>query len=300
MYWKNPTLWHNDRRMEAGNRYGEDIFYDFAADFMTRHSDRPWLMYFNMNLCHRPFMPTPDSTVMQSDSDADIDRFIDFEGETDYFDDMAAYADKLVGQLVDVLEKTGQRKRTLLIFTADNGTDNVWEATTLRSQYKGRMVEGGKYKVSDLGVNVPFIVNWPGVIMPGQVKDDLVDFSDILPTLCEAAGVNIPNDLPIDGRSFLPLLKGGEYHPRQWVYSWGGFIKTSRRYKDPASYKDEHIHVLRNQRWKYYSDGRLYDMQQDPFEDHPLLPAEGSDAGRAAAFLKHELRQLRGSGVVLW
>ena len=162
------------------------------------------------------------------------------------------------------------------------------------------MVEGGKYKVSELGMNVPFIANWPGVIPAGRVSEELIDFSDFLPTLCETAEVEIPDELAIDGRSFLPILKGQESSSREWVYSWGGFIKTSMRYKDPVAYKDEHIHVMRNRRWKYYSDGRLFDLEQDPFEEHPVDLSTNPEAQAAQGFLEAELLQLRTNGEVLW
>ncbi|ARN57352.1 sulfatase-like hydrolase/transferase [Sedimentisphaera salicampi] len=300
VFWKIPTLYKNGEHIEPGYEYGEDLFFEFTKDFISRETDKPWLMEYHMNLCHRPFMPTPDSEVIKNGGKSAIDNYLGFEGETKYFSDMLSYADKLVGKLVDVLEKTGQRDNTLVIFTADNGTDNVWEAKKLRSEYRNRMVEGGKYKISDLGAAVPFIANFPGVVKSGVVTEELIDFSDILPSFCDAAGAKLPEGLETDGRSFMPVLKGDNSNAREWIYSWGGFIKTSRRYKDPVKYKDEHLHIIRNKRWKYYSDGRIFDMKNDPFEERAFKEGENKQADKARKLLKSELAKLRSSGRRLW
>ena len=298
VFWGTPTLWKNGRRIEADDQHSEDRFSDFIIDFMKRNKDRSFMAFYNMNLCHRPFVPTPHSQEIKEG--AALEPFMKFEGYLKYFSDMVSYMDTLVGRLVAALEELGLRENTYVFFTADNGTDNVWEAANLRSKFLGRNVEGGKYTVSDLGVNVPFIASLPGGISEGRVCSEVIDFTDMLPTFMDIAGCRLPENLSTDGHSFLPLLKGRDYIPRKWVYSWGGFIKTSRRFQNPKQYKNEHLHVLRNKRWKYYSDGRLFDMQTDPFEESPVLPGVSAEADHARTLLATELAQLRSTGTVLW
>ena len=84
----------------------------------------------------------------------------------------------------------------------------------------GRKVAGGKGLMTDAGTRVPLIVNWKGVIKEGQVCSDLVDFSDFLPTICKTAGITVPAELKIDGRSFFPQLKGRKGNPKDWIYCW--------------------------------------------------------------------------------
>jgi arylsulfatase A len=99
----------------------------------------------------------------------------------------------------------------------------------------------GKGKMKDVGTHVPLIAHWLGMINTSKFSKDLVDFSDFLPTLRKAAKADIPAELSIDGRSSLPLLKGGDYQPREWVYCW-----YSRNGK---------INIqqwVRNQRYKLY------------------------------------------------
>ena len=71
--------------------------------------------------------------------------------------------------------------------------------------------------MTDRGTHVPLIVRWPNHIQAGSQCDDLIDFSDLFPTLCEVAGASMPGD-EIHGRSFLPQLLGKRGHPREWVH----------------------------------------------------------------------------------
>ena len=114
----------------------------------------------------------------------------------------------------------------------------------------------------DAGNRVPFIANWPGTIKPGQVKQDIIDFSDLLPTLCEAANAEIPTDLKPDGRSFLPLLQGEKYGDWDWIYMW---------YSRNGGAKGQEF--TRNQRYKLYHTEKFYDVAKDSLEQNPLPKA---------------------------
>ena len=81
-------------------------------------------------------------------------------------------------------------------------------------------VAGNKGGMNDAGTRVPLIVSWPGTATAGVVSDELVDFADILPTICEATEAALPEDDPGDGVSFLPTLLGKERNPKDYVYVW--------------------------------------------------------------------------------
>jgi arylsulfatase A len=118
----------------------------------------------------------------------------------------------------------------------------------------------------------------------GRVTDDLVDFSDFLPTLCECAGVEVPAELAIDGRSFLPQLKGERGNPREWTYCWYS------RNGDAAKAQE----FARNQRYKLYRTGKFFDIEKDVLEKRAL--ADGAlDAGakRVRAMLQGALDKYR-------
>ena len=154
-----------------------------------------------MILPHWPFQPTPDSKDWDP---TETKEWPKAKWNKPHFQDMVSYVDKVVKKVVTKLDDLGIRENTLVIFTCDNGT-YVGITSKLRD---GTIIKGGKGSMPDAGNRVPFIANWPGPIKPGQVKQDVIDFSDILPTLCEAAGAKIPADLKVDRRSFYPLFGG--------------------------------------------------------------------------------------------
>jgi arylsulfatase A-like enzyme len=103
------------------------------------------------------------------------------------------------------------------------------------------------------------IANQPGVVPAGKVCGDLVDFSDFVPTFAEATGADIPGDMPVDGRSFLPQLRGEKGNPREWIFC----------HYDPRWGKNKMRRFVRDKRWKLYANGELYDVQADVLEQNP-------------------------------
>jgi len=238
------------------DEYGPKVCTDYILDFIGRNKDKLFFVYYPMILTHCPFTITPDTSEWQDPATRMAES--NYKGQPKYFPDMVTYMDKLIGRIVDKLDQEGLRDNTLVLFTGDNGTD-----MPIVSTLNGRLVAGGKRTTTDWGTRVPLIASWPGVIPPGQVRDDLVDFSDFLPTVCEAAGASIPEDLKIDGRSFLPQLKGERGHPREYIYAW--YFPWGPK---------EGGEWARTQRYKLYQDGRFYNVANDVLEKAPL----GDDA----------------------
>jgi hypothetical protein len=118
-----------------------------------------------------------------------------------------------MGRLLDALHESGLDRNTLVIFIGDNGTAG-----------------SGKGTLTELGARVPCIIRGPGV-RSGVVSNALADLTDILPTLADLAGTKLPADIPFDGRSLLPLLKGETTSHREWIYSHlddGRILRDSR------------------------------------------------------------------------
>ncbi len=206
----DPTFRQNGRVIgpELRGRYGPDVNVDFLIDFMKRHRDKPFLVYYTALLPHFPWEPTPDSGVA-------LRAAADALGDPKYFPDMVAYLDKQVGRFLAALDELHLRERTLVVFLADNGTDRRIVSRWTDGKIT-RDVRGGKGTMTDAGARVPLIANWPGTIKPA-VLDDLVDSSDILPTLVELAGAPAP-PRAINGRSFAPRLRGQPGNGRAWVH----------------------------------------------------------------------------------
>lgn len=235
------------------HEYGPHIVADYGLAFIERASkqDAPFLLYYPMILTHCPFSPSPDSPEWSTDDTT----VMKYKGQAHYFEDMVSYMDKIVGSIHDKLEELGIAENTLVIFTGDNGTDKP-----IVSIFSGRDFAGAKGESIDGGTHVPLIVTWPNRIASGQLSQNLVDFSDVLPTMCEAAQIPIPDSLEIDGQSFLPRMLGQIGHSRTWVYNW--YARNGELEKAKV--------FARNQRYKLYESGEFFEVPTDELERNPL------------------------------
>jgi len=214
----NPQLEFNGVEKDfTSGEYAPQICTDFICDFIDQNKKKPFLVYYPMILTHCPFDPTPDSTDWDPKRLGSTTYKGDRNDPQRHFRDMVAYADKAVGQIVAQLEKSGVRDNTLIIFTGDNGTD-----TPIVTPWNGTKVVGGKGTMSDTGTRVPLIVNWPaGIQKPGRVVDDLVEFTDMFPTICEVTGAKLPKNHPADGASIVPVLRNqADARKKDWIYIW--------------------------------------------------------------------------------
>jgi arylsulfatase A len=280
----NPGLEVNGEIKDFNDgQYGPDLVSDYALEFIARQKNRPFFLYYPMILPHAPYQPTPDSKSWPSGGRASPRApSATGEGVSDrtHFGDMVEYADKLVGKLLARLDTLGIRENTLVIFLGDNGTGRG-----ISSKVIGGKVEGGKGTTTIAGMRVPLIVNWPARIKGGQTHTDLIDSTDILPTLCAAAGIALPPDIALDGRSFLPQLLGEKGSPRQWVYSW----------YSPRQGADRSVREFAfNHRYKLYRNGRFYDLAKDESEERPIAAEElAGDALEARDALQRAVDQFK-------
>ncbi|MEM1061388.1 MAG: sulfatase-like hydrolase/transferase, partial [Planctomycetota bacterium] len=209
-YWSPLLETHKGPRSAVDNDglYGPDLMSDFLCEFMTRDDDRPFFAYYPMVLVHSPFVPTPASIGDGKKSNKPGESP---DSPKTNFAAMVEYMDAIVGRLVDTLDEAGKLDNTLILFTADNGTNRK-----LTSRWNGRDIKGGKGTTPDAGTHVPLIAYWRGRGPTGVVTDDLVDFTDFYPTLAEAAGATPPDGHTFDGVSFLPRIRGETATPRDW------------------------------------------------------------------------------------
>ena len=261
----NPGLEINGVAQDySKGEYGPDLVNDYVLDFIGRKKDAPFFVYYPMMLTHSPYQPTPDSP--------DWDRTLQGESakqNVKHFGEMVEYMDKLIGKVVARLDALGVRENTLLLFVGDNGTGRGTP-----SKMGDRTVIGGKGTTTDAGMHVPLIANWPAGVARGRVCDDLVDSTDFLPTLVVAAGAKLPAGVSLDGRSFLPQLRGAKGQPREWVYSW-----YSPRQREDLTVRE----FAFNARYKLYRTGEFFDLTSDLEEKSPLKVASLTGARAAAA-----------------
>lgn len=276
-YWRPCALWNGKLVPATWDNYGPDICSDFVVDFIGRHKEGPFFVYYPMILTHGPNVPTPESPGVD-----EMTPEKKLKSSKENFKYMVEHADIIVGRILAKLDDLGIRENTLVLFTGDNGTQKGTE-TTMKD---GSVVIGGKGATTNGGTHVPLIANWKGTAAAGAVCDDLVDFTDVLPTLADAAGAAPPKGVSLDGRSFLSQVRGRKGNPRDWVFCHYD--------KNPASAmanpKFPRARFARDKRYKLYDNGRVYDLDADPLEEKPIsaIP-ERSSAEQARTTLQKVL-----------
>ncbi len=243
----DPLITQNGKDLpRQPDLFGPQVFADYISDFIDRKAGQPFFVYYPMVLVHDPFVPTPDSPEWS-------DSLRRYENDTAYFADMVAYTDKIIGQLENKLREKGVWENTLFIFTGDNGTN-----VSVVSSTNYAKVKGGKGSSKNTGNHVPMIISWPHKMEGKRVSESLISFADVLPTLCEAAGI-APSEYVTDGKSFLTAITGNKeiqdevfihYSPR-----WGNF-KSNR--------------WVMNKEYKLYRDGGFFNTATDTLEKLPL------------------------------
>jgi arylsulfatase A-like enzyme len=161
-----------------------------------------------------------------------------------------ASVDDNIGRLLDYLDQTGLADNTIVIYTSDQGFflgDHNW--------YDKRFM----YEES---LRMPFLVRWPGQVAPGTVNERMILNVDFAPTLLAAARLPVPADM--QGRSFLPLLRGDA--PNDWRVSM-----YYRYYHYPQHHRVQPHYGVRTERFKliYFNkidQWELFDLEQDPHE----------------------------------
>ena len=244
--------------------YLPDKMHEFVVDFLTRHKEQPFYLYYAMSHIHADILHTPDSAP----------------DSKDFYKDNVVYMDKLVGKLTAELDRLNLRTNTLIIFVGDNG---LVGGETPASTVNGKVLCGFKGNMQECGSLEPFIANWPGKTPPGKVLTDLVDFSDFYPTLAEVAGAKLPQGVTLDGRSILPQLIGQTGKQRDSI-----FVELGRHW------------FTREMNWKLNEAGELFDMTQAPFKEILVATNTTDDAAIAArARLQAELDKLNPAGGIV-
>jgi N-acetylgalactosamine-6-sulfatase len=194
-------------------------------------------------------------------------------------------ADKQVGRVLDLLDELGLTKNTIVIFTSDNGPEESRPSPEQKWYFSVGDTGGLRGRKRSLylgGVNVPFIVRWPGQVPAGRVdKTSVISGVDMLPTLCAAAGIPLPAEYRPDGLNVLPAFRGEPFtRPQPLFWDWR-FAVTSQVANWPAcGMREGDWGLVMNDELKR---AELYDVVTDRFQEHDLAAQHPE---RAAAMAK--------------
>jgi len=276
-------LFHNGRRVPLRNKvaqprpngagvaiervdYAHDLFADAALKFVERHRRRPFFLYLPFNI--------PHANNEAGRKGMEVPSFGPY-AETDWPEPQKGHAamitrmDRDVGRLLAKLRELELDEKTLVLFTSDNGPHAEGGATPEFNHSSGRL-RGKKRDLYEGGIRVPLIARWPGRIEPGTVTDHVSAFWDFLPTACELAGVDVPEET--DGVSYRRTLLGLEGQPKHEFLYWEFYEQGGKRAVRAGRFKAVRLNVNRDPDGPN-PDGpspdspiELYDLSRDPGE----------------------------------
>lgn len=235
------------------DRFSEDLFLGTILEEIhaAAHAAQPVAMYYPLLLPHRPIVTVPGGPTEGSNQQL--------------FRAMVRAADAIIGALRIALITTGLAQRAVLIVTSDNGTHG-----------------SGKGELSERGISVPFVGWGPGIVAASETGA-LVDFTDILPTLCALAERQAPAG--IDGHSFAPVLTGTGDTSRTTAISMGlGGLRDQGDGLLKAADWPHGRRVARRRRYKLLEDETtVWDLWTD---------TEATNGRRALANMQEALARL--------
>lgn len=254
-YWPE-YLDDNEGRVEFANNtdlrshYSHDVMTERALDFIQESKDKSFFFYAAYTLPHFSSKEEDKDGLAIPSTDPYTDR--DWEEKAKKYAAMIDRLDRDVGRIVAQVEKFGLSKRTLIIFTSDNGG----HSTVAKRFNTSGPLRGFKRDLTEGGIRVPFIARWPGTIPEGKTSEKVIAFQDMLPTFAELADGEAPTN--IDGISVVSALKGDNVQTERDYLYWD--YGHCRRFYDQA---------VRWKNWKGIRAGRnegqieLYDLEND-------------------------------------
>jgi uncharacterized sulfatase len=269
-----------DGQMRALKGSLPDLLVDEGLKFVDANRDRPFLLSIHFRAPHTPYGPVPEQdSAPYRTLDPMIPNVPGLPRERvkqiyrEYYASISS-VDRNIGRLLAKLDEPGLTERTIIIFTSDHGYmighHGLWHKGNATWLVDGK--KGARPNMFDDAIRVPLLVCWPGAIAPGTTIEQVVSNLDLFPTILEMAGLGVPKNLEIRGRSLVPLL-------RSQSISWDDTLFGQY---DMHHGKIAQMRMIRTREWKlvrHFEPGEedeLYHLADDPGEAHSL--AASSDA----------------------
>lgn len=196
--------WHRNDKLIDETGHVTDLIGEEAVKFISAKHTKPFFVYVPFTAVHTPFDEPQSWLDGASQVHADRQQYVA----------CAQHMDAMIGKMIDALDRTGQRKNTLIIFFSDNGgtngdDSNRYPDTKVKGKLRGLNIplRGWKTQVYEGGIRVPALVNWPGTLKPAKVETPL-HVIDWMPTLCTLLEIPETNGAKWDGVNMWPTLNG--------------------------------------------------------------------------------------------
>ncbi|UXX79846.1 sulfatase-like hydrolase/transferase [Reichenbachiella carrageenanivorans] len=263
--WKGDQHWPTTRYMDDDTLWVQSssrIVVDETIDFLERNkSGQPFFVNLWLKDPHTPLWPSDEQRALYQGVDPDKETYYAVLTDADFH----------VGRLMAAVEALGIGKETIIIFSSDNGPAHVLPALTV-GKTAGR--KGRKVDIFEGGINVPFIVRWPGHVTAGAVDStSILSGVDILPTFLELAGVSkLPTDYDADGESFASIFDNQKFNRTKPLFWEWKYPVVSSRWNLTERWASR---AVIDGKWKMLADNEgkrieLYDLIQDPLEKNDV------------------------------
>jgi arylsulfatase A len=209
-YWQGPNrhdLWRNGVQVFHDGRYFPDLMVDETVEFIQQPRDKPFFIYFAINLPHYPY---------QGDA-----HWLEYYHQLPYPRNLyAAFLsamDARILRLLQALDRLELREQTILVFQSDHG-----HSCEERAHFGGGNAgpyRGAKFSLFEGGIRVPAIISWPGSLPENVVRDQMAHSCDWLPTLAELCDVPLL-DQEVDGKSLVPVIQSEAAPSPHEVLHW--------------------------------------------------------------------------------
>ncbi len=256
-----PDYWGNDYFddtyflngvPEQQHGYCTDVWFDAAENFLERQApDKPFFIYLATNAPHGPYR-VPESYAAAYRGQPGV--------VNPEFNGMITHLDERFGKMERKLEDLGLKDNTILIFMTDNGTAAGFDPGSGEGFNAG--MRGKKGSQFEGGHRVPFMIRWPdGKLTGGKDLGLLTAHVDVLPTLAEACGLKLPDDLKLDGTSLWKALRQDKDVGDRIL------ITDSQRQEEPEQWKAS---AVMKGKWRLIDGKSLYQVQEDPGQQKDL------------------------------
>lgn len=210
-YWAGPNrhdLWENNQRVRLPGQYFPDLMVAKARKYITEHKDKPFFMYYAMNMPHYPYQGDERWRA----------KYQHLPYPRNLYAAFVATLDERVGQLIQILDEAGLRQDTIIIYQSDNG-HSVEERAHGGGGSSGPY-RGAKFSLFEGGIRLPAIISWPGHLPAGAVRGQMAHGCDWLPTAAELCGLQLPPKKELAGRSLVPVIRSDKAPSPHDVLQW--------------------------------------------------------------------------------
>lgn len=211
-YWdaaNRHDLWENNRRVRLPGRYFPDLMVEKSESFIRAYKDRPFFLYFALNMPHYPYQGDPKWLEYYRERQVPFPRSL--------YAAFVSSMDDRIQRLLMALRDNGLRERTIVIYQSDNGHSR--EVRAHNGGGSSGPYRGAKFSLFEGGIRLPAIISWPGHLPAGEVRAQMAHGCDWLPTLAELCEVPLPRTT-LNGKSLVPVLRSGEEPGPHEVLHW--------------------------------------------------------------------------------